>query len=130
MKYQFHPFISIYFNVCLNKLDSVCLKHSKFILVQVAKALNLVESRTGRKFGDSTNPLLVSVRSGARASMPGHWLNEHLGKRFSFVLSISSWMKLQRNRTWKWILQDSSCFSSLSLDFILQYCIGSFEGNR
>ena len=114
MKYQFHPFISIYFNVCLNKLDSVCLKHSKFILVQVEKALNLVQSRTGRKFGDSTNPLLVSVRSGARASMPGHWLNEHLGKRFSFVLSISSWMKLQRNRTWKWILQDSSCFSSLS----------------
>ena len=35
------------------------------------KALNLVESRTGRKFGDSANPLLVSVRSGARASMPG-----------------------------------------------------------
>ena len=27
--------------------------------------------RTGRKFGDATNPLLVSVRSGARASMPG-----------------------------------------------------------
>ncbi|CAE7299109.1 ppdK [Symbiodinium sp. CCMP2456] len=38
---------------------------------QVAKALALVESRTGRKFGDATNPLLVSVRSGARASMPG-----------------------------------------------------------
>ncbi|CAE7483564.1 ppdK, partial [Symbiodinium pilosum] len=37
----------------------------------VEKALNLVESRAGRKFGDSTNPLLVSVRSGARASMPG-----------------------------------------------------------
>ena len=35
------------------------------------KALNLVETRTGRKFGDSINPLLVSVRSGARASMPG-----------------------------------------------------------
>ena len=51
-----------------------CIKYVrrlKFILVQVEKALNLVESRTGRKFGDSTNPLLVSVRSGARASMPG-----------------------------------------------------------
>ena len=42
-----------------------------FVIFQVEKALNLVESRTGRKFGDSTNPLLVSVRSGARASMPG-----------------------------------------------------------
>ena len=29
------------------------------------------DRRTGRKFGDATNPLLVSVRSGARASMPG-----------------------------------------------------------
>ena len=40
---------------------------------KVEKALSLVESRTGRKFGDSANPLLVSVRSGARASMPGEW---------------------------------------------------------
>lgn len=39
--------------------------------VQVAQALLLVEERTGQKFGDVTNPLLVSVRSGARASMPG-----------------------------------------------------------
>ncbi|CAJ1372314.1 unnamed protein product [Effrenium voratum] len=38
---------------------------------QVAQALLLVEERTGQKFGDVTNPLLVSVRSGARASMPG-----------------------------------------------------------
>ena len=38
---------------------------------QVTNALALVETRTGRKFGDATNPLLVSVRSGARASMPG-----------------------------------------------------------
>jgi len=38
---------------------------------EVQKALALVESRAGCKFGDSTNPLLVAVRSGARASMPG-----------------------------------------------------------
>ncbi|HEY7990629.1 MAG TPA: pyruvate, phosphate dikinase [Stellaceae bacterium] len=37
----------------------------------VAKALALVEKRIGAKFGDADNPLLVSVRSGARASMPG-----------------------------------------------------------
>jgi pyruvate, orthophosphate dikinase len=38
---------------------------------QVKKALALVEARAGMKFGDPQNPLLVSVRSGARASMPG-----------------------------------------------------------
>jgi len=38
---------------------------------QVAEKLAQVESLMGKKFGDATNPLLVSVRSGARASMPG-----------------------------------------------------------
>lgn len=37
----------------------------------VLKALRKVEKWTGKKFGDAKNPLLVSVRSGARASMPG-----------------------------------------------------------
>lgn len=37
----------------------------------VSSAINLVESKIGAKFGDATNPLLFSVRSGARASMPG-----------------------------------------------------------
>jgi pyruvate,orthophosphate dikinase len=37
----------------------------------VEKAINHVETLTGKKFDDSSNPLLVSVRSGARASMPG-----------------------------------------------------------
>src|SRR5882757_1420721 len=38
---------------------------------QVQAALGAIESVVGAKFGDKTNPLLVSVRSGARASMPG-----------------------------------------------------------
>src|SRR5690349_9436184 len=38
---------------------------------QVGKALGLVEQSVGAGFGDPENPLLVSVRSGARASMPG-----------------------------------------------------------
>ena len=37
----------------------------------IAAALSRVESSVGMKFGDPSNPLLVSVRSGARASMPG-----------------------------------------------------------
>ncbi len=38
---------------------------------QVTEALARVEEKIGKKFGDAKNPLLVSVRSGARASMPG-----------------------------------------------------------
>lgn len=38
---------------------------------EVEKALARVEALVGRRFGDPENPLLVSVRSGARASMPG-----------------------------------------------------------
>ncbi len=38
---------------------------------QVAEGLAKIESLTGKAFGDASNPLLVSVRSGARASMPG-----------------------------------------------------------
>ena len=38
---------------------------------QALEALKTVESRTGKKFGDPGNPLLVSVRSGAKFSMPG-----------------------------------------------------------
>jgi pyruvate, orthophosphate dikinase len=38
---------------------------------KVMEALQRVESKIGKKFGDIKNPLLVSVRSGARASMPG-----------------------------------------------------------
>ena len=38
---------------------------------QVEAALKAVEAETGRRFADAGNPLLLSVRSGARASMPG-----------------------------------------------------------
>ena len=38
---------------------------------EVEAALGVVEKIVGARFGDSSNPLLVSVRSGARASMPG-----------------------------------------------------------
>ncbi len=46
-------------------------KLPKGLKEEVEKALKLLEERTGKKFGDPENPLLVSVRSGARASMPG-----------------------------------------------------------
>lgn len=50
-------------------------KHSRTypsdIRSQVQEALKLVEAQVGSTFGDLENPLLLSVRSGARASMPG-----------------------------------------------------------
>ncbi len=41
------------------------------IQAQINEYIVKMEEVTGKKFGDKTNPLLVSVRSGARASMPG-----------------------------------------------------------
>lgn len=49
----------------------VCKGYPKELNSQVKKALEKVEKLTGKKFGDPVNPLLVSVRSGARRSMPG-----------------------------------------------------------
>jgi pyruvate,orthophosphate dikinase len=45
--------------------------YPKDLKAQVEAALGAVGRVTGKKFGDGENPLLVSVRSGARASMPG-----------------------------------------------------------
>lgn len=44
---------------------------SEEIRKQIFDALAILEEQQGKKFGDVENPLLVSVRSGARASMPG-----------------------------------------------------------
>ncbi|MGA9081460.1 MAG: pyruvate, phosphate dikinase, partial [Pseudolabrys sp.] len=46
-------------------------EYPKELRAQVEKALAQVGRITGKTFGDKSNPLLVSVRSGARASMPG-----------------------------------------------------------
>ena len=44
---------------------------SNEIIEQIYECLGKLEEETGKKFGDNQNPLLVSVRSGARVSMPG-----------------------------------------------------------
>ena len=67
----------------LSHAPLICTDHvmSSYVVwafcLQVEEALHLVEKRTGRVFGDDTNPLLLSVRSGARASMPGQKKHEH-----------------------------------------------------
>src|SRR5262245_6813641 len=60
---------------------------------EVDKALAAVEKTVGTRFGDANNPLLVSVRSGARASMPGMMdtvLNLGLNDRTVIGLAKSS----------------------------------------
>lgn len=67
---------------------------------QVLKAIVEVERITGKKFGDNANPLLFSVRSGARASMPGMMdtvLN--LGLNDNSVLGLA---KLTNNERFAW----------------------------
>ena len=60
------------------------------IINEIKVALESLEQKTNKKFGDKTNPLLVSVRSGARASMPGMMdtvlnlgLNDEIASSFS-----------------------------------------------
>ncbi|AWK51006.1 pyruvate, phosphate dikinase [Clostridium beijerinckii] len=56
--------------VC-NKYYEDGRKISDEIIGQIYDSLAKLEESTGKKFGDNSNPLLVSVRSGARVSMPG-----------------------------------------------------------
>lgn len=46
-------------------------KHRPEFMTEVKKAVAVVEKKMGKRFGDANNPLLFSVRSGARVSMPG-----------------------------------------------------------
>ena len=64
------PGFTIATDVCIEfyKQDE---KLSSSIREQVEASLKRVEDKIGKKFSDAANPLLVSVRSGARASMPG-----------------------------------------------------------
>ena len=70
------------------------------IMGQIMEAITKMEGITGKKFGDKENPLLVSVRSGARASMPGMMdtiLNLGLNEDVVAVLSEKS-----NNPRWAW----------------------------
>lgn len=64
------PGFTITTEVCTAYLKNK-LKYPKELKAQVEAALARVEKLMGKKFGDPKNPLLVSVRSGARKSMPG-----------------------------------------------------------
>ncbi len=70
------------------------------IMAEIMQYIERMEMITGKKFGDHENPLLVSVRSGARASMPGMMdtiLNLGLNEDVVEVLS-----KKSGNPRWAW----------------------------
>ncbi len=70
------------------------------IKAEIMLHIDKLEALTGKKFGDTVNPLLVSVRSGARASMPGMMdtiLNLGLNEEVVEVLSAKS-----GNPRWAW----------------------------
>ena len=73
---------------------------SEEIKEQIFEALKKLEEKQGKKFGDTEDPLLVSVRSGARASMPGMMdtiLNLGLNEDVVEVLATKS-----NNPRWAW----------------------------
>jgi len=70
------------------------------IFAEIMEYIEKMESITGKKFGDHENPLLVSVRSGARASMPGMMdtiLNLGLNEDVVDVIA-----KKSNNPRWAW----------------------------
>ena len=70
------------------------------IMAEIMENIVKMEEITGKKFGDLENPLLVSVRSGARASMPGMMdtiLNLGLNEDVVDVMS-----KRSGNPRWAW----------------------------
>ena len=70
------------------------------IMAEIMEYIEKMEKITGKKFGDHENPLLVSVRSGARASMPGMMdtiLNLGLNEDVVDVIA-----KKSNNSRWAW----------------------------
>ena len=70
------------------------------IMAEIMEYIEKMEKITGKKFGDHENPLLVSVRSGARASMPGMMdtiLNLGLNEDVVAVIAAKS-----NNPRWAW----------------------------
>jgi pyruvate,orthophosphate dikinase len=70
LKLPVPPGFTITTEMCISYLANK-RKFPTELKAQVDKALKGVEAIMGKKFGDANNPLLVSVRSGARKSMPG-----------------------------------------------------------
>ncbi|NOT79597.1 MAG: pyruvate, phosphate dikinase [Bacteriovoracaceae bacterium] len=99
LKLEVPPGFTVTTEACLD-YEKNGKKINEEIKSQVLKSLGDIERMTGKKFGDNANPLLFSVRSGARASMPGMMdtvLN--LGLNDQSVLGLA---KLTDNERFAW----------------------------
>ena len=84
---------------CTQYYDDGCVINDE-IQAEIMDYVTKMEEITGKKFGDKENPLLVSVRSGARASMPGMMdtiLNLGLNEEVVEVIA-----KKSNNPRWAW----------------------------
>ena len=93
------------------------------IMAQIDEHIGKMEEITGKKFGDHENPLLVSVRSGARASMPGMMdtiLNLGLNEDVVKVLSEKS-----GNPRWAW--DSYRRFIQMYSDVVMEVSKSEFE---
>ncbi len=93
------------------------------IMGQIKEHIGKLEEITGKKFGDHENPLLVSVRSGARASMPGMMdtiLNLGLNEDVVKVLSEKS-----GNPRWAW--DSYRRFIQMYSDVVMEVSKSEFE---
>ena len=93
------------------------------IMGQIDEHIEKMEEITGKKFGDHENPLLVSVRSGARASMPGMMdtiLNLGLNEDVVKVLSEKS-----GNPRWAW--DSYRRFIQMYSDVVMEVSKSEFE---
>ncbi len=96
---------------------------SKEIVDEIYKNLSELEKITGKKMGDLNNPLLVSVRSGARASMPGMMdtvlnlgLNDEVAESFA---------KITNNK--RFVYDSYRRFIMMFADVVKGYSKNSFE---
>ena len=100
------------------------LKISDEITIQIFEKLEELERITEKKFGDKENPLLVSVRSGARASMPGMMdtiLNLGMNSEVCESLAIKT-----NNR--RFALDSYRRLIQMYSDVVMNLPKGSFEG--
>jgi len=134
------PGFTITTDVC-NAYYDLGEKYPETLAGQVEAALADLEEKTGKKFGDSENPLLVSVRSGARASMPGmmdtvlnlglsevtvQGLAAKAGERFAydsyrrFIQMYSNVVLGLRHDTFEYLLDDYKDSQGFELDTELE----------
>ena len=93
------------------------------IMAQVKESLAKLEEQAGKKLGDENNPLLVSVRSGARASMPGMMdtvlnlgLNDEVCKNF-----------VEETKNKRFVYDSYRRFIMMFADVVKGYSKSSFE---